>query len=389
VKLQNVLLTVGLSLSIILVAGCGSSSHSNSTPTASARAHQVFALFPPLTPSDKDYNDFNQYVLTNANVAGVSAALPWNAIESDVTPGSYDFTTYDANLQHIISAGKTINLIVQGISEGKANTLTPAYVFTSSWASTCCSSAPLDVVTCDAYPGNGDADTGMPVFTEPPFETAYKNFISAVIQHYSNNPSIGYIRFGLGLGGEVAPLCVTQWPNFSKTDFLNFVQNMMSFEASLHGQVRLEQNIHAIGNPPDVSYADAEASYAVQDGFIGFGNNGANVQDVSAASSGQPCNADWCALFDKYAGTEVDGSPIVLQLQTLGPTDPTNAGEVGSLSQILPFAAQHHANTFELFVPDLLLAFDPHYASSSPATAAFAVYASSYAQAIQTFVSGK
>jgi hypothetical protein len=380
-------------LTLLLVA-CGATSKSNITappPSIASGPNRVYAVFPPVTPADSNFNDFNTYVLTNGNIAGVTVGMPWNSIESDTTPGSYDFTSFDSNLQHFISAGKTVNLIVEPVKEGGVNTYTPSYVFGASWAASV-AAPPLDVVTCNSYPGDGiSVDTGMPVVYEAPFQTAYKNFIGAVVQHYTNNPnvSIGYIRFGLVMGGEAAPLCYTAWPGYSETVFLNYVQSMLQYQSSLKPPMQILANIHFVDSNANTTYADTEAQYAVQFGF-GFGNNGLQKSDLTNYAANAPCNADWCAMFNQYAAsTMADGKPIQLELQTLGPTDPTGASQTGSLAQLLPFAAQRHCNLLELWPPDLLLAFDPNYASTAGANSAFAPFANDYAQAIQSFIAGQ
>ncbi|HZQ23088.1 MAG TPA: hypothetical protein VFA89_09830 [Terriglobales bacterium] len=378
-----------------LLTSCGSTGKSSTTPNPGPSVangpNRVYAVFPPVTSNDSNFNDFNAYVLANPNVAGVTVGMPWNAIESDTTPGSYDFSALDAKLQHFIAAGKTVNLIVEPVREGGVNNYTPTYVFGSSWAASV-SAAPLDVVSCNSYPGDGvNLDSGMPVVYEAPFQTAYKNFIAAVVQHYTNNASvpIGYIRFGLVMGGEAAPLCSTQWPGYSQTAFLNYVQDMMRYESSLNPPMQILANIHFVDSNTNTSYADAEAQYAVQFGF-GFGNNGLQKSDIANYGANALCNADWCAMFNKYlSSTMSDGKPIQLELQTLGPTDPTGASPTGSLADLLPFAAQRHCNLLELWPPDLLLAFDPNYSRTSGANSAFASFAGDYASAIQSFVSGQ
>ena len=403
-KLSVVLGLLSISCLLLALSACGGGANSNALsgggggaplPPAppNAKAHSVYAVFPPVIPSDQNYSAFNTYVLANSNIAGVTVGLPWNIIESNTTPGSYDFSTFDANVEHFLAAGKIVNLIVEPVAEGGTNSFTPSYVFGASWASSCCNTTPQDVVTCSSYAGNGTVDSGMPVVYEPPFETAYKNFIAAVIQHYNGNGTtpIGYIRFGLVMGGEAAPLCIDQWPLLGAPDFktaflTNYVTPMLAFEAAQKPAMQLLANIHVVGDPPDNSYADAEAQLAVQNS-MGFGNNGLQQSDINNYAAGQPCNADWCSNFIKYVGTTLSNEDgILLELQTLGKTDPTGATSTGSLTNLLPFAGDHYANTMELWPPDLLLAYDPNYLSTASASAAYAPYASAYAQAIAAYV---
>src|SRR4029077_17744543 len=171
----------------LLCVACGGGANSNSLtggggggsnplPPAppNAKAHSIYAVYPPVSPTDPDYHDFSTYVLPTSNIAGVTVGMPWNQIESNTVPGSYDFSTFDSNITQFLAVGKIVNLIVEPVTEGGTNRFTPSYVFGSSWASTCCGSTPVDVVTCGSYAGNGTVDSGMPVVYEPPFETAYK-----------------------------------------------------------------------------------------------------------------------------------------------------------------------------------------------------------------------
>ena len=394
--------------SIILLLGCsgvGTSVDSadpippqNPLPPAppDAKAHSVYAVFPPVTPKDDNYDDFDTYVLAHSDVAGVTVGMPWNQIESDTTPGAYDFARFDDSMQHFFAAGKIVNIIVEPVKEGGVNTFTPDYVLGADWASSCCGSPPVDVVTCNSFEGNGNPGTGMPVVYEAPFQTAYKNFMKAVMEHYNGNAyvPVGYIRFGLVMGGEAAPLCHDQWPLQGAPDFRtaflnNYVKPMLEYEASLHPAMQILANIHAVGSPVDNGYADMEADWAVENGF-GFGNNGLQSSDLPNYAAGAQCNANWCASFIKYVGTTFpNGNGILLELQTLNPTDPTGASETGSLATLLPFAGEHYANTMELRAAELLLAFDPNYNRTAGANVAYAPYASAYAEAIHSYITSK
>ena len=67
------------------------------------------------------------------------------------------------------------------------------------------------------------------------------------------------------------------------------------------------------------------------------------------------CTSDWCNLFDQYAGM------VPLELQTIAPSDPSGAGQTGSLTTLVPFAISRHAAFLEIYYQDWLLAFDPRY----------------------------
>jgi hypothetical protein len=96
---------------------------------------------------------------------------------------------------------------------------------------------------------------------------------------------------------------------------------------------------------------------------IGFGSQGLQAADVT----GYPrCSSDWCNLFDQYAGM------VPLELQTIAASDPSGAGQTGSLTTLVPFAISHHAAVLEIYYQDWLLAFDPSYPGYDQYGAAYA-----------------
>ena len=331
---------------------------------------KINALFPPMGPGNSTWNAFNTYVLTSSYVDGVNPGLDWNTIET--SQGVYDFSAFDASLQHFYDAGKTVNLIVRPASNGGVNSLTPAYVFTSHWASSV-GTRPLDVVTCKGYPGNGQPKSGFPVVYELPFKVAYKKFIAAVLAHYANNSHIGYIRVGLAVGGEAFPWCSAQMPGYSQGTWLSYVDEMNAYERSLNPTMQLMgalNEVYANGSW-DQSYAAAEARSAVANGQ-GMGSQGWQEADIANFRAGLPCASDWCALFDQYAAAQ-----IPLELQQAGPSIANGGTTTGSMAELIPFAVAHHASIFEIYVEDLLTAFDPTWA-------AHAKYGPAYREAVVT-----
>ncbi|MGA8761689.1 MAG: hypothetical protein WB562_02280 [Candidatus Sulfotelmatobacter sp.] len=354
---------------------------------ASSQNKAQALLFPVLTPSNQNFNDFMNNILPN--ISGVSVSLPWNQIESSDSlgtgSGGYDFSSYDANLQPFLAAGKQVNLIVWPATEGGDNTSTPQYVFTSAWANAVGATTPLDMTVCPSYTGdpanpdynsalsgNGgiwntsqNPDTsGLPVSYEAPFMVAYQHFIAAVIAHYNlpGSPQIGYIRFGFSQGGENSPECNQYWPGYSEAVYLAYVKSMTDFVRTQNPSMTILADLHAVGSPGsvDFAYSDTEAADAVLDGF-GFGTNGLQQSDVTDAAVNLPCDADWCHLFSLYPGR-------TLSLQTLQWSDPTGHTQTGSLATLsggteglIPFAQAHGANNLELYLADVALAYSSNY----------------------------
>jgi hypothetical protein len=404
-------------------------------------AVQINAVFPPPIPSGdltNDSYDCAQFYPTGSanwsafinNLIGggngssgkyiwaVNPYVVWNQIEVDSgsTVVEYDFDCFDQYVKNFVSAGKKINLIVKGISDTNnagADSSTPAYILTDG----------VDVIdnTSTCY-----LQDWMAVY-EPGYETYYKNFVKAVLQHYSSSCSsaspatppcsssngadgpdlaadIGYIRIGLASGGEAFPSCISWMKTlsspytyisevspFNTSDpqpktWLTYVSGMDSYEYGLGSSIQLMGALNQADSASiEYAYPDGEAYYAVQN-KQGIGSQGLQYSDLTAS----PCTSDWCALFNTYHTT----APY-LELQTDYYSDPTNnqsdSPDVGSLNNLVPFAIQdHYANVFELYTTDLFLAFDVNdYTSSIPGyNSTYTSYSSSYASTLEAAVSG-
>src|SRR5437588_3227937 len=147
--------------------------------------HGLFAI---IFPNVKLQEKAEHFLLHNPVVCGFNTYLVWNEI--DRGPGAnprYDFSKVDEQIKPWIKAGKQVNLISWATGYGGRRRLTPDYVFKQ-----------VQSVSCE---NAGE----VPVFWEKGFMENYQQFMAAAVQHYGNNPSIGYIRFGLGLGGETFP----------------------------------------------------------------------------------------------------------------------------------------------------------------------------------------
>lgn len=261
------------------------------------------------------------------------------------------------------TAGKEVNLIVWTTEYGPGASATPSYVLNQ-----------VNTTQCAQPSGQKTAIT--PIFWEPGFASNYEVFISALIQRYQNNPSIGYVRFGLGTGGEdfplpsfTAPQCLSQLRSYgySPQVWLNYTYRMLDYEASLHSQKQLMVGINSIPSQ-NGSIVDLVAARAVQDG-IGFGSQGLTSLDIQRYKDNVSCAADWCNLFSKYAGR------VPLELQTYSASSPDGSG-IGSLPQMLSFALSLHTQIFEVYVQDFLTAYAPPFQNYSE-------FHASYAQAFE------
>lgn len=420
---------------ISVLPGCGgSSSNSPNSPSspstpipgaaiAGCQIKQINALKPPCPPgvscttasctanslscstlSQGNWNEFSQFILGSKAVYGVNIYVPWASVDTG-TPGTaseYDFSSLDAQVNYYTAnyPGKKVNLLWMAVnygsvnnSAGGVNEMTPAYVFTTSYANNL-GVAPQDVTYCTNYAGaNGYGtanpqtvqytnasmsnfdSTGYPVVYEKPFTTAYQNFIAAVLQHYKGNSSIGYMRFGLSVGDEADAYCTAQMqalpsPNTfeSPTTWETYVQTMDGFESSQNPSMLLMESLNALDTTPDPTTLPAfEAATAVSNNF-GFGSNGWQKNDISdiASSNLTGCTADWCFLFNEYYKDTivVNGAtvPVPLELQTAVPSDDTASNAVGDLATLISqSAAVEHATILELSQDDLYLALESGY----------------------------
>jgi hypothetical protein len=322
--------------------------------------HGLFVLSPPTKPTQSYYSGVAE-LLSNPNVCGANFFVPWSSIDGG--PGSstqYNWTALD-ELQPWIQAGKEVNLIVWPVNYGGGTPATPAYVLSQ-----------MDHFLCN--------DTGrpaqvIPIYWERPFVTEYRQFISAVVQKYGVNPSVGYIRFGLGTGGEsnLASNFVGCKPVFEKYGFTdqvwqNYVGQMLDYEKSLNSPKQLMVGISQLYDH-NFTFSDLEAEKAVQDG-IGFGSQGLEKADIQTYNSGKPCHVDYCRHFEEYSGK------VPLELQTIAASSPDGSG-TGSLVDLLPFGLRLHTQIFELYFDDWLTAYDPAYPN-------YTLYHTSYASAIDS-----
>ncbi len=366
-------LTVLVLSACLVTFGCGGVSTKSINPNPNPGPNgpvQMEVLFPPTGPGAQWYADVQTYLVQNPNapVDGGNFAIKWADV--DLGGGVYDFSTIDPPLQTWISAGKKANLVVWATSDSITNSATPQYVWNNLTSA--------NYTTC-----NGEQ---IPNYFSPAFQTPYQNFMAAVAQHYGSMTGIGYIRFGLGRGGEAwvaqgfgqgASADVTCTDTFlnnygwTAATWSSYLQSMLTYEAGLHSPKQLMLGIVGTSMFPDSDVAQVVATAVA--GHIGFGSQGLQASDITSFPN---CISDWCNLFNQYSGQ------VPLELQTVGPSDPTNGGQTGSFVPLLPFAASHQVNIMELYFQDWLIAYDPNYPGNGQ-------YGAAYAQAIQAAATGK
>jgi hypothetical protein len=400
----------------------------------------VAMVSPPLTTSN--FSSFYTLVSSlsgNANLKAVAPEIPWNAVESNTAPGSYNWTTVDSQLLQLIASGQRLRLIVVLSTEGGVNTGTPSYVFGSSWASNVGAGNPQDMVVCSNFEGDSESPyghagftnggvwnssnatygsdlSGQPVSYEPPFMIAAQKFITQVVQHFSpecatyssdcaNAAMLGtkmdYVRFGLTGGGEEHPLCTPYWPLLNgyttfQGEYLDgsnsggqagYIDQMTTYIENAVTTYRPTWKL--IFDTSDVAgyghtFADHEGQIAASAGY-GFGTNGLQIADLTNCP-GANCESDWYSNFGMYAA-------VPHYLQTLTASCPDNSCLTGNLVSLLDFTMAHGTDAFELYACDVLLALEPSvYPGSGPAACnpvfSTSLYGESYAAAVSEANSG-
>jgi Putative Ig domain len=322
-------------------------------------------LFPPSNANQPYYADVQKYLVNNnSTVGGVVLWLEWAS--ADLGPGNnpqYDFSAFDAEIAQFIAAGKKVNIIVWAVADLVVNSSTPQYVWNALGAS--------NITTC--------AGEQIPNYLDPAFQVPYQAFMAQVIQHYGPNASVGYIRIGLGRGGETFPAqnfgtdpCTQTFVNdwgWTDASWEAYVDAMIDYEATLQSPKQLMIGLDTVDT---FTMADIEAANAVPL-KVALGNEGLEASDITKYPI---CSADWCNLWALYQGD------VPLELQTITASSPQGDPPVGSLTTILPFAVEHGATIMEIYTDDWLQGFDPNYPD-------YSTYGAAYAAAIKAAAMGK
>lgn len=351
-----------------------SSSFSSAPASVTITAVQINSLVPPSAALSAWKTNVlgNTYPMTL--VSGVNPLLDWATIDTNIG-NSIDINNNLSSIDQTIAGyffgnnpSRKINLVVQGVTGGNAigggvpNTSTPSYVLTTQG---------LDIYNNCGYGQATNPVTGLnggfPAVWETQYFQAYQSFIQTVLTHYSSPSNsilanyIGYIRFGLSAGGETYAFCDPGAA--SDNTWETYVRRM---DGWMNGRtsIQLMTSINQDNSEQGYTLPNYEAGEAWGN-LIGFGSQGLQQQDYGTLNT---CTSNWCNMFAQY----YNDSPVVpLELQTVLlsdpiPNDPPVGGtpsQTGSLSMLIPFAIQKHAQIFELYPFDLLYAFDSNYCS--------------------------
>lgn len=247
---------------------------------------------------------------------------------------------------------------------------------------------------------NGGGSQLVPNWQSPLFINNYQAATQALIQHVSQASyasKIGYIRIGLGRGGEInlpqgwndstSGSCYGGYSGkwgytvggsaVSSSTWNTYLSDMVTFEHGLQSPNPLLVSITPVSGAGNVT-DDFIAPIAVQNG-LSYGNQGLQASDITAFSSGGQCGGDWCNLFENSA-------PAIKELQTIGQSCPQGVGacsgqqgETGPLPPLLQFATGQGtpvvpspSNDLEIYYQDWLIAYDPTNSDNGTYGAAYA-----------------
>ena len=323
-----------------------------------------------------------KYLLPNPDVCGVDFWVRWNQVDrGPQTANRYDWSRVEADMAPWEQAGKQVNLILIGAAEGAAQAqgATPSYVLSQ-----------VQVVTC------GGQSQPTPIFWQPGYERNWHDFIAQTLSHFASNTHIGYLRFGLGIGGEglVGPAaerpgpCKQLWDAAGyQTEWPAYNQRLIAFEAS-------QRSVHQLMIGIADTLAASNVAQAAAAG-IGFGQQGLKARDVTDIANNATCvPSDWCHLFRKYAGkvplevqqlalSNPSGAPATPGVTGTGPGSPESVA-TGPLPPLLTAALSVQTQVFEVYADELLMAFDPAWPGHDKYGASYAAAFASLAKVVGT-----
>lgn len=229
-------------------------------------------------------------------------------------------------------------------------------------------------------------------------QSSYQAAIQQLISHYGSNPGIGYIRIGLGRGGEInlpqgwndttSGSCyanyTTAWGYTAGADatftWNAYLQSMVQYEGTLASPKQLLVSITPVTGA-GITVDDFIAPIAVASG-VSFGSQGLQSSDIANYPN---CGGDWCGLFARYPKTSVRELQTLAQSCPVGTTCTSSLStSTGALDPLIPFAIAHGSNNLELYYADWLIAYDPTYASSVGASSSSATYQAAIQKAAAT-----
>ena len=308
--------------------------------------HGVFAVVSmPLTPALSAVLAKN--VIPDASNCGVTINVRWADVDKGpaVKP-QYDWRSVDAVAAPWLAADKVVNFAFEGVGDDvKGLASTPAYV-----------QAKVGMVTCSAP----NTPSRNPVYWDPVYQDAYRSFQLNAVAYTNTMKTVGYLRFGIGAGtqdlpalGYRTPACKSGWQaaGLTPAQWQSFSISQVDFQASLAPTHPVIVSVNEL-DAGDSTVANAVTAEAVQRG-LGIAIQTLTKADPADIDKGQPCTANWSALFRLVAGH------VPLLLQTATATDPLGKSATGDLPTLATFGLGQKAQIFEFYPDEWTLANDP------------------------------
>jgi len=291
------------------------------------------------------------------DLCGVSLLISWSEVEK--TKGVYTWDTIMTDAAPYVNAGLTVNLLIADASEVGSNTATPEWVTDPAGDD-------VATITCSGQPP-------YPNYLDPTFEADYEALIQNVVAEFSSNPSIGYIRFGIGAGVEAYPAHLSSYPTdacsaawiaegYSFDAWVTHTRHIVNYMGTLNSNKQLMIALNYIAGWTNTlyDYPDDAAEVAANHG-IGFGTENLGIGHVAdpgttpAACDPQGTNASiyWCQAFTRHVGVV----PFEFQpIEAVAAPVSTYNIDFGNLLQ---YALDNNTQLFEIYPEDWLQADSP------------------------------
>ncbi len=303
-----------------------------------------------------------KFILNDPTVSGANIVVPWSKVDRGVGASpQYDWSYVYEQAQPWIEAGKTVNLLLWGAAqkaeqEFEGKSITPAYVLAKTPTVTC--QCKVDG-KCSLNPPQ------TPVFWDQDYQKHYREVVQAAVAEFSDQPWIGFFRFGIGVGAESYPgngvsyaknPCTKEWEkspiNLSESLWRDHSFSFLDFLSSLQTKKTILVTLNNYGK--STAIAEEMAAYAADKG-LGIGTQGLTQRAIALDRQGKTCYADWCNLFPRY------NHQTLLEVQTAAQSNPAGKGRVGSLPPLLEFGLSKGVDIFELYQAEWFVANDPNH----------------------------
>jgi hypothetical protein len=237
---------------------------------------RLFMHFIPhaTTPLTQQLDNGWTYAISDPNACGVQILLPWSDVENG-SPGAYDWSDLDGLISQWAAKGKrvgiTLTSVAGNVDQERGTTLdTPSYVMSSG----------EQILQCIENP----PVPPTPDYLDSRYSTPWRNFITAALARYQDNPDVAFFDIGIG-ANESFPVAREDStcqnilnnarPSINYTSWTNYAIGLVDYVASLnpHVQVFFDLNDQSLIGAETADFMTAVAAEAHKFG-LGVGNDG-------------------------------------------------------------------------------------------------------------------